>query len=160
VVSNSEEVQIIEQNAIDSGYEGVMLRSPNSPYKCGRSTLKEEYLLKVKRFFDAEAEVVGFIEQMHNANEAEKDAFGRTKRSSKKAGMVPANTLGELRLKDLQTGLEFGCGTGLSQELRKQIWTNQDDYRGKIVTFKYQPSGQKSLPRFPVFKGFRHENDL
>jgi len=35
-----------------------MLRHPQSPYKQGRSTPKEAYLLKVKRFSDGEAVIV------------------------------------------------------------------------------------------------------
>jgi hypothetical protein len=33
-------------------------RSPHSPYKCGRSTEREAWLLKIKRFEDAEAVVL------------------------------------------------------------------------------------------------------
>ena len=43
---------------------------PNAPYKQGRSTVREGYLLKVKTFLDDEATVVRFEERMHNGNEA------------------------------------------------------------------------------------------
>jgi DNA ligase-1 len=160
LVNNLEEVLVLEKEAIEQGFEGIVLRSITGIYKKGRSTVKEGYLLRYKRFYDAEAEIVGFIELMHNANEAEKDAFGRTKRSTKKAGLVPAGILGEFRLKDTQTGAIFGCGTGLLEDQRKRIWANQSDYMGKIVTYTYQQAGKKYLPRFPVFKGFRHKDDL
>ena len=57
-----------------------MVRTPDSPYKCGRSTEREAWLLKIKRFEDAEAVVLGTYEGMSNMNEAGVDAFGRTKR--------------------------------------------------------------------------------
>lgn len=47
-----------EEKYLSMGYEGVMLRHPNGPYKQNRSTLKEAYLVKVKRFHDAEAVVL------------------------------------------------------------------------------------------------------
>ena len=68
--------------------------SPDGPYKCGRSTVREGYLLKLKRFADGEAVILGCCEQMHNANAAQQDAFGRTKRSSHKDNKIGKATLG------------------------------------------------------------------
>ena len=48
--------------------------------------MREGYLLKVKRFVDGEALVIGVTEPMHNANEAKTNELGRTARSHKKAG--------------------------------------------------------------------------
>lgn len=149
-----------EEKCISEGYEGVMVRSYNGPYKCGRSTLREGYLLKLKRFKDSEAEIIGFIEKMHNSNEAKKDELGRTKRSSHKANLISANTLGTLLVKDLTSKQEFGIGSGFDDSLRTKIWSSQKSYLGKIVKYKYQPSGMKDLPRFPVFLGFRDKRDF
>ena len=44
----------LEEKMLDEGYEGLILRAAEAPYKCGRSTMKEGYLLKLKRFTDAE----------------------------------------------------------------------------------------------------------
>jgi hypothetical protein len=101
---------------------------------------------------------------MSNHNAEDTDAFGLMKRSRCKDGMVPAGTLGKLILLDLKTLCQFGCGTGLDQELRQTIWDHKDEWMGMIVKYKYQPSGTKdsanSKPRFPVFLGFRHEDDM
>ena len=85
-----------------------------------------------------------------------------TKRSSKKADKQKADTLGEFFVKDVKTGLEFyiGTGQGLTKALRKEIWNNKDSYVGKLIKYKYQPSGQKDLPRFPSWLGFRDERDM
>ena len=109
-----------EQQCIDEGYEGIMVRTANSPYKFGRSTRKEGYLLKIKRFTDGEAVIVGFVERMHNANEATKDAFGRTERSSHKENMIPMGTLGALQVRDVKSGVEFEVGTGFDDAQRKE----------------------------------------
>jgi len=149
-----------EDHCLTNGYEGVMVRTPESPYKCGRSTLKQQWLLKVKRFIDAEAEVIGYEEAMHNTNDAEQDAFGRTKRSSAKDGKVPAGYLGSLRVRDVVTGVEFGIGTGFDQAQREELWRNRMALRGMLVKYKSQPTGVKDAPRFPVFLEFRHPDDM
>lgn len=145
---------------LSRGYEGIMIRSGNGPYKCGRSTLREGFLLKLKVFADSEATVVGFEERLHNNNEAKTDELGHTKRSSHKANLVPAGTLGNLLVKDIKTGVEFGIGTGMDDALRLEIWNNQQKYLGKIVNYQHQPFGEKDKPRFPSFRGFRDERDL
>lgn len=149
-----------EEKRLNEGYEGIMLRIPEGPYKCGRSTPKEAYLLKLKRFEDSEAIIIGFEERMHNANEATKDAFGKTERSSHKDNLVPMNTLGALQVRDIKTNKEFKIGTGFDDVIRQLIWDNQDKYLNQIVTYKHQPSGSDELPRFPVFKGFRDTIDM
>ena len=63
-------LETLEQEWLEAGFEGVMLRDPQGLYKHGRSTFKEHGLMKLKRFEDAEATIVGFEEQMHNTNEA------------------------------------------------------------------------------------------
>lgn len=159
-IHNEKELLEYEARCIEQGYEGVMIRSPYGKYKCGRSTLNEGILLKLKRFKDAEALVVDFKEKMHNENTQQKDAFGLSKRSHEKDGLIPCNTLGSLFVRDLSTGHDFNIGSGFDDDLKKQIWDNREEYRGRIVKYKYQEIGPKGAPRFPVFLGFRHEDDL
>jgi DNA ligase-1 len=104
-VVDEHELFTYEERYVALGYEGVMIRKPDGPYKQGRSTLNEGWLLKLKRFTDSEARVLECIEQMTNTNEAERNALGHLERSSKKAGMVPAGKLGALRVKDLRLGV-------------------------------------------------------
>jgi DNA ligase-1 len=152
-----------EQSAVKQGYEGVILRSEHGPYKCGRSTTKEGYLLKLKRMEDSEAEVIGFEELMTNNNVATQDAFGRTKRSSHQENMTPAGTLGKLLVREVGStpwkGKTFAIGTGdgLTHELRDKIWANRSKYLGQLVTYIYQPTEGYDLPRFPIWKGFRKD---
>jgi len=158
IVTTMDEVYAAFDKAMADGYEGLMLRHPGGPYKEGRSTVNQCWLVKMKQFADAEGTVVSFEERMHNGNEAKKDATGHTDRSSHKENMTPMGTLGALVL-DTQWGA-LKVGSGFSDELRKTIWENQSTTRGKIVTFTYQPFGAKDKPRFPIFKGFRHEDDI
>jgi DNA ligase-1 len=149
-----------ESELLAKNYEGVMVRSLNSPYKNGRSTLREGYLLKLKKFIDSEAEILGFEEKLHNNNVATVDELGHTKRSTHKENMIPANTLGTFIVKDIHSNLEFRIATGLDDSLRKTVWDNRSAYLGKLIKYKFQPSGVKDLPRFPVFIGFRDERDM
>ena len=149
-----------EKLCISRGFEGIMIRDPKGLYKCGRSTTKEGWLLKLKRFETSEAEIIGFEERMHNANEIKTNAFGNIKRSSVREHLIPLGYLGALIVKDCQTSLTFKVGTGFDANLQKQIWDNKDKYFGEIVTYKYQACGVKELPRFPVFVGFRDITDI
>lgn len=160
LVRTIEELLELESQCLEHGFEGVMIRQPDSKYKCGRSTPKEQILMKLKRFLDAEARVIGFEEKMHNDNAQEKDEFGLSKRSSKKDGLQPTNTLGALLVEDITTGIKFGIGSGFDNALKKEIWDNRTKYMGKLVKYKYQPVGQKEAPRFPVFLGFRSHLDI
>jgi len=160
LIKNKDELLEYETKCLTQGYEGVMIRSVDGIYKCGRSTVKQGILLKLKRFKDSEAVILGFTEKLSNQNLAEKDEFGHTKRSSKKEGLVAAGTLGNILVKDKKTGVEFSIGSGFNDELKQKIWDNQKDYVGKLVKYKYQEIGQKDLPRFPIFLGFRDKRDM
>lgn len=152
---NSFEVACLQQ-----GYEGVMTRPANSPYKYGRSTWREQWLVKIKRFADSEAEVLEVVELQHNGNAPEQDALGHQVRSTDAAGMTPGNIMGSLRCRDLRTKIEFSVGTGFDDLQRTSIWTFRSTYVGSILKYKYQPHGVKEAPRFPVFLGWRDPNDL
>jgi DNA ligase-1 len=160
VISDHDELLAYEAEQLAAGYEGLILRCPNSPYKFGRSTVKEGYLLKVKRFVDNEAVILGFEEQMFNGNEATTNELGRTKRSSHKAGLVGKDTLGALLVRDLKTDVEFSIGTGLDDAVRRHIWGTRDEHLGKLVKYKSFPIGVKDAPRHPVFLGFRDARDM
>lgn len=164
LVESPVEVIAMFESYVAVGYEGIILRAKDGLYKYGRSTVKEQYLLKYKEFDDAEAVVVGFEERMHNANKQEKDERGYAKRSTARVGLVPTGTLGALvcvlpeSAPDLDANT-FKIGTGFDDETRQEIWDNQSAYLGKLVKFKHFPSGAYSLPRFPVFIGWREEMD-
>jgi DNA ligase-1 len=159
LVLSEAELRRVEQDYLDAGFEGVMLRDPKGGYKFGRSTVKENTLLKVKRFLDDEAELIDVLEKQHNQNEAQQDAFGRTKRSTAQDGLVGACTAGTLVVRN-RDGMEFGIGTGLDDRLRNEIWANPEAYKGMLVKYKYFPVGIKEKPRHPVFLGFRHQDDI
>lgn len=164
-IHNQEELLEYEQEHVEAGHEGICIRTPNSPYKCGRSTEKEGYLIKIKRFQDSEAVIYGLEEQMENQNELQKNELGYAKRATNQEFKVGKNTLGAFLVREIGEtpwhGLEFriGTGVGLTDKLRREIWESRTEYLGKGITYKYQPHGVKNLPRIPVFKGFRGKGE-
>ena len=114
--------------------------------------------MKLKRFADDEARIIGIEEQMQNNNQMTHDALGRADRSNHKENMLGKNTLGSLRVVGMTgpyEGVEFSIGTGMDDALRAAFW--KDPPLGQAVKFKYFPLGSKDAPRFPVFLGVRHD---
>ncbi len=158
LIHDRAELRRFEESVLGLGYEGVMLRAPEGRYKQGRATLNEGTLLKVKRFRDAEAVVVGMEEQQHNANPGYRNEIGRTARSSAQAGKIGKGTLGALVVKGLPgqpfAGVQFNIGSGMDDALRAALWS-QKDLRGAVVRYRYFDIGVKDAPRHPIFTGFR-----
>jgi DNA ligase-1 len=160
-IHNLEELYEFEAKVLAQGYEGLILRCPNAPYKRGRSTTLEGTLLKLKRWVDAEFEVIGLVEQMENANEKKVNELGRSQRSSHKAGLIPKGELGALIVRSLDgSGVEFNIGSGFSHQMRVAVWRNPKHYIGRIAKAKWFPIGVKDKPRQPIFVAWRDESDL
>ncbi len=160
IATNAKQVTTWEEKWLEEGYEGLMIRSLYGPYKEGRSTEKEGYLLKLKRFCDSEAVVLGYEEQMHNANEAKTNALGRTERSTAQDGLVGAGVLGALVVHDAAVSeVDFAIGTGFNAADRTSLWKQRKTLAGRKVKYTYFPTGSKERPRFPVYQGFRDPRD-
>lgn len=101
------------------GGEGIMLRQPGSAYVAGRS----KTLLKVKRFHDAEATVVGM-------------EVGKGKHKGRMGAL----------LVELDTGVRFALGSGFSDFQREN-----PPSAGTRITFKYQEILESGVPRFGSF---------
>lgn len=154
LLRNAVELEAYEARCLEDGYEGVMLRDPDGPYKHGRSTLKEGYLMKLKRFMDGEAVVTALGEALENTNEATMDELGRTKRSSAKAGKVGKGMVGTIVVQDPKWGeLRLSPGTMLHEE-RARVWQTRD-LIGKTVHWRSFGYGVKDKPRFPRFYGVK-----
>lgn len=154
LITSSENLEQFRTDVVAMGYEGVMIRLPGGKYKYGRSSVKEQILLKMKLFKDEEFEIVGYECKYHNSNEAKTNELGRTARSTSKDGMIALDTLGVLYLKT-KDGKEFGCGSGFDDKTRDELWAVRDSLIGQLATVKYFDIGGYDVPRFGVFKGIR-----
>ena len=154
-IETLEQLDTYEQEILALGFEGVMVRSLNGPYKHGRSTENEGYLLKLKRFVDSDFVVVGYERLMHNGNSATISNIGLTERSSHQDNLIPSNLLGSIIVKDLYSGVEFSIGTGFKMPQRKLLWAEKESLLGRKGSYKYQEHGMKDKPRCPVFHRWR-----
>lgn len=150
------------EEKLDLGFEGVMTRSPKGPYKEGKSTLREQYLLKIKPFDTFEARITGYYEEMENTNEAKRLVTGKINRSSAKAGKKAKGTLGGFIGKELKTGVEVRVGGGFTAKQRRDFWLRRDELvdTGAIMSCTKQKVGEKDKPRHPNFSHLRPEWDV
>ncbi|WP_319783852.1 DNA ligase [Oceanisphaera sp. IT1-181] len=109
-----------------SGGEGLMLRHKHSRYQAGRN----QGLLKLKQFQDAEAKVVAHL-----------PGFGKYQ------GMLGA------LLVETPDGRQFRLGTGFSDVQRQT-----PPAVGSTVTYRYQGETQQRQPRFAYFMRERKED--
>ena len=163
-----------EERCLRAGFEGVMLRDPNGPYREGRCGKETPWLFKMKRFETSEARIVEVHEKLHNDNPAELNELGRTKRSGHKANKRAAGTLGGFTLElieDMQAFGEIGqvvfpkgtrfrspLGKGWTDVAKQELWDRRDSLPGLVVSFDHFAYGVKDKPRFPKvtkIKGFR-----
>jgi DNA ligase 1 len=162
-----------EEDFLDLGYEGLIIRDPNGLYKEGRSTIREGGLLRLKRFVEEEALVIGLVEGQENNNEPLINELGNTYRTSHKANKLSNGLIGNLQcstakdIKDSKGNLLFAKGQlitvspgCLDHNQRRFYWENQFNILGKIIKFKFFPKGIKDKPRFPTFVSFRNKEDM
>ena len=160
LVNSPAELESFEEQQLQEGFEGTMLKDPQGLYKFGRSTIKGGQLLKRKVFVDSEFEVVGYEPKYHNTNEATTNELGRTERSSSKEGLVALEQLGSLTLKTTE-GKVFSVGSGFDDAMRNQFWSEKESLIGKYAKVKYFPIGMLyGIPRLPIFLGFRDKLDI
>ncbi len=159
-VTKQDDVDQWEANFLKQGAEGVMLRDPHSLYKFGRSGTKNPELQKVKRFVDSEFEIIGWEPKYTNTNAATTNELGRTARSTAKDGMVALDTMGSLIL-CTSTGNTFSCGSGMTDAIRADLWERRETLMGQLAKVKYFDVGNGyNVPRFPIYIGIRHKDDL
>jgi len=148
------DLQEAMETFVAQGHEGVCFRFVDSPYKFGRSTLKEGYLIKYKPFVEAKAEVLDAFPLMHNLNPKEVNALGLTERSSSRCNLVQDETLlGSLLVRTAGFSQPFFIGSGFSMSMRARLMKEHKAGRliGSTVPFKYMEYGCKDAPRHPVF---------
>lgn len=158
---------------LDMGYEGSIIRDPNGLYKQGRSTVREGGLLRIKRFIDAEAEVLSITEGQTNTNEATINPLGQTERSTHQANMIPNGMVGSLecrvlkQVKDSRGAVLFekdqtitvGAGR-MTHDDREKYFKQPELLLKQIIKFKTFPKGVKDKPRFPTFQTIRAASDI
>jgi DNA ligase-1 len=135
----TEQFDAMNKEALDKGYEGLMIKPIHEGYKCKRS----HAWLKVKPFIEVTLTVVG-LEEGTGRNEG---------------------LLGALIVEGEDDGKFFhlNVGSGLTDQDREDIWSNQDQVLGQLVEIRADAATQSQdaedtwslrFPRFKTFRGF------
>lgn len=148
ILYNIEELQTEYERVLALGFEGLVIRKPDSPYKYGRSTFKEHYFLKLKPIEKYEAEIIEINERMFNYNESTESYAGyKIKRDTvdnKEGSGIAATATVKWNNNEFKITL-----TGTETE-RIKIWDNRNSYIGRKLLFKGMSYGMKNVPRFPT----------
>jgi DNA ligase-1 len=138
-----EEFKDYNARAIEQGYEGIMIKDPEAPYECKRSTS----WLKQKPFIEVSLEVTEVEE-----------GTGRN-----------AGRLGAVVCRGIDDGKEIlvNCGSGFTDDDRTAYWDCRDSLVGQVVEIRadavtQNQDGTYSLrfPRFLKFRGFKRGEKL
>jgi len=166
-LNNEKELDDAFKEVLEAGYEGLILRSEDSPYKCGRSTVNEGFLLKIKPFETFDNKVVKVHERMENTNESQTNELGRSFRRNTKDAKKPTGIAATFEIEyyneDGERVLVDGKNPKVAitgnEAFRRDIWNNRDSYVGKMIEYKAMRIGMKNFPRHPNFLRFRTDRD-
>jgi DNA ligase-1 len=165
MIVSPEDLDDFVKQVTKEGYEGAVVRALHSPYKHGRSTWKQGWMLKAKEYEYTEGKIVALKQAMHNVNDAEYDELGFIRRSSHASGKLPAGTLGSFIVQHPSSKETFGVATGgLTAAEKRLLWDMREEYNscvGLIITFKhFAQSGVRNKPRHAQFIAFRDATDM
>jgi len=125
------------KDAIEAGYEGILVKDPNSVYECKRSVS----WLKIKPVITVDLTVVSLEE-------------GTGKNIGKLGALVCEGThQGKF--------IRVNVGSGLNDDQRAEIWNDKDAILGQVVEIKAdcitqnQDTDSEYSLRFPRFERFR-----
>ena len=131
VSEDSDLVKVLHDKFVSEGFEGAMIKNPQAPYQFKRSY----DIMKLKAFFDVDLPVDDLLE-------------GRGKH---------VGTLGAFVV--YHQGVKVQIGSGLSDEIRSEIWENKEKYIGRTIEIRYQEITPDGSLRFPTFVCFRNDRD-
>ena len=132
-VKGNDNINKLHDKYIDQGYEGLVLRDPSKTYKCGS---RSNRMLKVKKFTDAEFEVIDLVEGLRD----EDLCF----------------------LLKTENGNQFKAKPIGDRQLKQWYRDNLDSLIGKMATVKYFgfTNTENPVPNLPVLKSFRLNEDM
>lgn len=137
IITSKQDLLKYEEEQLWLGYEGVIIRNPNSKYKNGRSTLNVGELIKLKRFNDDEAIILKINKQYDQSD-----------------------LMSSFTVRDIKTNVIFNIGSGFTEHERNIYWEQRDNLLGDVVKYKHFQSGAGIKPRFNTFIGFRDKIDM
>jgi DNA ligase 1 len=162
LITDREKLAAFERSVILSGFEGVMLTDPEGQYKFGRSTVLENLRLKVKRFINEEATIIGFVEQQRSTGESHRNEVGKSIKVKSKDTREGTGMVAAFVVRSNRWAVDFEIqATSLTHAERKEALEKFGElYEGKLARFKYFPHGVVDRPRHALFEGIRGQEDM
>ena len=129
IEADKDKIEVLHKIFIDSGYEGAMVKDLDAPYRFGRGY----EIMKLKLFHDVDLEI-----------EALEEGTGK---HTGKLGSIEVTF----------NGVKVSVGSGFTDELREEIWSDPDSFVGRVVEIRYQEVTPDGSLRFPTFVCFRND---
>jgi DNA ligase-1 len=131
------------KNAIDSGYEGVMVKKADAPYECKRT----KSWLKIKPFITVTLPIADCEE-------------GSGKNTGALGAFVAKGFDNSFEGKEIKVNV----GSGFTDEQRKEFWENRKNMIGMLIEIKsdcltLEEDSELYSLRFPRFLGFRSDSN-
>ncbi len=138
-IANKEDAELVFQERLSEGEEGIILKNDDHPWVAKRS--KE--CVKMKAELEMDLEITGFAEGQ-----------------GKNSGMT-----GAIQCKSKDGKIVVDVGTGMNDATRVEIWGKQDKLIGSIVAVKYNEVIQAKTDKpaslyLPVFVELRVDKEV
>ena len=133
LIKGLDQIMDMHNEAVENGYEGLVIKDPDKEYKCGA---RDNRCLKIKEFQDSEFLIKGIVEGLRE----EDMCF----------------------LMAMPDGTEFKAKP-IGDRLQKQYYREHiNEIIGKMGTVKYfgMTHTEHPVPNLPSFRTVRYENDI
>ena len=160
LISSHDTIQNMYEIAIDSNYEGLCFKSPFEIYKHGRSTLDQQFS-RIKQDNTYDGIVLDIVERMENLVESKPNELGMMSKTQNK-DLKASTGLAAVAIticEDFPEPVRVVLSKNLSDNDRKEIWDNREEYIGKNLRFYGIPVLGMNQPRCPRFDTWRTDLD-
>lgn len=161
LVNNKSEVEEYFNKALNNGYEGLIIRNPESKYKYGRGSLKEGIIFKFKPFVSIDSLITGVVQATEVDPNAEKtiNELGRSVTSKKKSDRCLIEKASGFYVD--YKGKQLKVPLKMTDEEKEYVWKNQNEFIGKYLEYEFMEIGMKEggLPRIPKMIRVREDKD-
>lgn len=127
IAHSFQEIDKLQTECLEQGFEGIMIRDPDSPYIHRRT----HALLKYKKVEQLRVHIIGF-------------KAGKGKHLGRLGALIV----------ECPNRKECSVGTGFDDQERETIWASRNDWLGAWITIEYQEKTKYGIPRFPRYCGF------
>jgi len=157
ILHNSEDIESYFETALHKGYEGLILKDPEGKYKCGRGTIKEGLIYKVKPFVTFDAKIIGVVQatKVDPNADVKINELGRSVTSKKKDDRIFIERASAFIVE--YEGQEVKPVLAMTDSEKERVWTQRKYYIGKTIEYKGMLVGSKDVPRHPVMIRFRED---